>query len=138
MAKDKKVTGKLTDAERDAEDNEQGRGPSRDLPDASVQPELSTDDPDIDPEDPSASPGVGERTKAPVQAPHFNALVDIFRVLPCQVQPVNSKDWYTVTGTEVVDGEIVLVTAEGKQLRGRDIGDPVLTRTNDPDANLLH
>lgn len=132
--------GKMTDKDREREDNEQGRGPSRDLPEASVEPDVSEDDPEVSAEDekPGENAGVGERTVAPVQAPHWNALVDIKRVIPCQVQPVNSKDWYTIKGVKVEDGETVLITSDDKELRARDIGDPVLVRTNDPDANLLH
>lgn len=116
-----KETNKL----REEEDNEQGRGPGRDLPEANIDPE-ETPDTGID------------RTQAPVQAPHWQALIDIGRVLPCQVQPVNSKDWYTVTKVRSENGEIVLTTSDGEDLWGRDIHDPVLVRTNDPDAGLLH
>lgn len=125
--------------DEDTEDNEQGRGPGRDLPEAGADPEEENSGADRTEPELTSAAGIGPRTEAPVQAPHWQALRDISRVLPCQVQPVNSKDWYTVDSVRVEDsGEVVLITSDGDELRGRDIHDPVLVRTNDPDAGLLH
>lgn len=128
----------MADEKKVEEGNEQGRGPARDLPEANVDPVV--DDNEVVAEDENATEvsGVGPRTEAPVQAPHWQALLDIKRILPCQVQPVNTKDWYTVVDAKTEYGQVVLITSDGDKLYGRDIHDPVLCRTNDPDADLLH
>lgn len=114
------------------------------LPEGSTDPESASDESETgsvpDADDTVSGATDTDRSEGPVGIPHWNALRDIFRVLPCQVNPVNSKDWYTVVSVHFAENstEIVLVTSDGEELRGRDIGDPVLVRTNDPDAHLLH
>lgn len=83
----------------------------------------------------------------PVGPPHWQALVDLNRVLPCEVLPVNEDDWIKVVKIEKVDAlddkygrlepDYLLTTDTGRTLRGRDIHDPVLTRTLDTDASKL-
>lgn len=96
---------------------------------------------DEQPEDQVANATNGTDRGAPVvQTPHWQALVDIWRILPCQVQPQNSPDWYTVVDVKVAENsrQVVLITEDGKELFEREIGSPVLTRTTDADAKYLH
>lgn len=128
-----------------AEDNKKAPelDPGRDLPEPSTDPEATADtnvkedDAEGDTDLRGSGAADSDRVSGPVGPPHWNALMDIFRVLPCQVNPINTDDWYTVVDVKEENGETILVTSKGDELRGRDIGDPVLVRTNDPSAKKL-
>jgi hypothetical protein len=79
-----------------------------------------------------------------VGPPHWQALVDLDKVLPCEVLPVNEEDWVKIvkiTPVPVADKRLepdyILETEDGRELRGRETHDPVLVRTLDTSAEKL-
>lgn len=76
----------------------------------------------------------------PVGPPHWQALVDLKRVLPCEVLPANTKVWKTAVDV-VKDNnsdQLVVITDEEERLYERDIRTPILVRTKDTGARSLH
>lgn len=81
-----------------------------------------------------------KREEGPVGPPHWQALLDLHKILPCEILPVNTTEWKVAVRCEKAKNsdQYVVTTDKGELLYERDIHSPVLCRTMNPDADLLH
>lgn len=72
-----------------------------------------------------------DKDAAPDMEPHWNALVDLHEILPCEVRGVQADTWHIITDIrKEEDGDkYFLAGDDGKVYTSTELGDPVLCRT---------